>query len=302
MTAPGGEIAWPNVPATDGRAFGVRDAMPLLSDKGARGLEGVRMFCVGTNAGFLIAVVGRDMDEMRLGVPVGVAAAALTILLLGTVIDMREEGAPALLGVVGRRLPVPSLVVGLPGLLLFDMADAGRRGGGMLLYWLKKLDLRPLLLPFAGEEGSWARLSMVRSESEGRDFLFSGSSGCTSGAYSGEELLSWRPALEPAREDARDAERKPLRLPNTSSSLLMLGVRTGCEGVLLWREGGRAKGFLKAGAFWLLVRGGGTPEGMLLTRLAEDGTREARLGFLVSVAFALGFGAGTAPLEAVGAS
>jgi hypothetical protein len=260
------------------------------------------MFCVGTNAGFLIAVVGRDMDEMRLGVPVGVAAAALTILLLGTVIDMREEGAPALLGVVGRRLPVPSLVVGLPGLLLFDMADAGRRGGGMLLSWLKKLDLRPLLLPFAGEEGSWARLSMVRSESEGRDFLFSGSSGCTSGAYSGEELLSWRPALEPAREDARDAERKPLRLPNTSSSLLMLGVRTGCEGVLLWREGGRAKGFLKAGAFWLLVRGGGTPEGMLLTRLAEDGTREARLGFLVSVAFALGFGAGTAPLEAVGAS
>lgn len=284
--------------------MGVRAAMLLLSDKGARGLEGVRVLCVGTNAGFLIAVVGRDMDEMRLGVPVGVAAAALTILLLGTVIDMREDGALALLGVIGRRLPIPSLVVGLLGLLLLDMADAGRRGGGMLLSWLKKLDLRPLLLPFAGEDGSWARLSMVLSESEGRDVPFSPSWGCTSGAYSGEEVLSWKPAREPAREDARDAERKPSRLPRPSCSLLMLGVRSGCEGVLFWREGGRAKGFLKAGAFWLLVRGGGTPEGMPLTRLAEDGTREARLGFLARAAFGAGFGAGAGavPLGAAGAS
>lgn len=82
----------------------------------------------------------------------------------------------------------------------------------------------------------------------------------------------------------------------------MRGVRSGCAGVLLWREGGRAKGFLKAGAFWLLVRGGGTPEGMPLTRLAGDGASEARLGFLVRDAFALGFGAGAAPLEAVGVS
>lgn len=265
-------------------------------------MEGVRTFCVGTNAGFLIAVVGRDMEDMRVGVPLGVAAAALTILLLGTVMDMREEGALALLGVVGRRLAVPSLVVGLLGLLLLDMADAGRSGGGMLLSWLKKLDLRALLLPFAGEEGSWARLSIVRSEREGRDFLLSAPSGRTSGAYSGEELLSWKPALEPAREEARDAERKPSRLPSSSCSLVMLGVRSGCEGVLLWREGGRAKGFLKAGAFWLLERGGGTPDGMLLTRLAEDGTREARLGFLVRAALAVGRGAGRAPREAVGAS
>jgi hypothetical protein len=250
------------------------------------------MFCVGTKAGFLIAVVGRDIDEILLGVVVGVEAAALTVLLPGTVIDRREEGALGLLGVAGRRLAVPSLVVGLLPLLLFDMADADRSGGGMVLSWLKKLDLRRLPLPFAGEEGSCDRLSMVLSDSDGCDFLLTTSSDSTSGTYSGEELLSWKPALEPALEDAPEAERKPPKLPRTSSSLLMLGVRSGCEGVLVWREGGRAKGFLKAGAFWELVRGGGTPElGMPLARRAEDGTREARLGFLVRGALGLGLGA-----------
>lgn len=40
------------------------------------------------------------------------------------------------------------------------------------------------------------------------------------------------------------------------------------------------------------LRGGGTPEpGMALTRRAEDGTSEARLGFLVKVAFVFGLGA-----------
>lgn len=225
-TAPGGDIAWPNVPATEARAFGVREARILLLDKGA-GFDGVWIFCVGTSAGFLIAVVGRDIDDILLGVVEGVAAAALTVLLPGTVIDKRDEGALGLLGVAGRRLNVPSLVVGRLPLLLFDMADAGRSGGGMVLSWLKKLDLRRLPLPFAGDEGSCDRLSMVLSDSDRGDILLVTSSGSTSGTYSGEELLSWKPALEPALEDALEAERKPSRLPNTSSSLLMLGVRSG---------------------------------------------------------------------------
>lgn len=131
---------------------------------------------MGTSAGFLIAVVGRDMDEIRLGVVTGVVVMALTLLFPGAVIASRVGGAAGLLGVVGRRLAVPSLVVGLLLLLLFDMADAGRRGGGMLLSWLKKLDLRRLPLPPAGEEGSCERLSMVLSESEGRGLLLATSS------------------------------------------------------------------------------------------------------------------------------
>lgn len=148
------------------------------------------MFCVGTNVGFLIAVVGRDTDEIRLGVVTGAEATALALLLPGTVIDRREEAALDLLGVVSSRLAVPSLVVGLLPLLRFDMAEAGRRGGGILLSWLKKLDLRCLPLPFAGEDGNCDKLSIVLSDSDGRDFLFTNSSTSTSGTYSGEELLS----------------------------------------------------------------------------------------------------------------
>jgi hypothetical protein len=178
-----------------------------------------------------MAVVGRDRDEMRLGVVVGVEKLALELLLPGTVMEMREDGAVGLLGVTGKRLAVPSLVVGLLPLLLLDMPDAGRRGAGgaMLLSWLKKLDLRPLLLPLAGEEGSWARLSTVLSDSDGRGFLLAASaaSTSTSGTYSGDELLSCKPACEPALEDALEAARKPSRLPSPSSSLLAIGVRSG---------------------------------------------------------------------------
>ena len=75
----------------------------------------------------------------------------------------------------------------------------------------------------------------------------------TSGTYSGDELLSWTPRREPALEDALEAApeaaRKPFKLPSSSSSLLDIGDRSGWEGALVWREGGRAKGFLKAGAF-----------------------------------------------------
>lgn len=129
---PGGDIACPNVPTADGHALGPLDSRFLLLDITVD-LVGVWIFCVGTNAGFLIAVVGRDADEIRLGVVAGVEATALTLLLPGTVIDRREEAALDLLGVVSSRLAVPSLVVGLLPLLLFDMADAGRRGGGILL-------------------------------------------------------------------------------------------------------------------------------------------------------------------------
>ena len=74
---------------------------------------------------------------------------------------------------------MPSLVVGL--LPLLDIAEAGRSGGGMLLSALKKLDLR-LPFPAAGEEGSCERLSIVRSEREGRDFLVAAISGACSGS------------------------------------------------------------------------------------------------------------------------
>lgn len=224
--------------------------MPLLAESGA-GLDGVRVLWIGANAGFLMAVVGRDRDEMRLGVVAGVEKLALELLLPGTVMEMREDGALGLLGVTGRRLAVPSLVVGLLPLLLLDMPDAERGGGAMLLSWLKKLDLRPLLLPLAGEEGRWARLSTVLSDSDGRGFLFATSATCASasGTHSGDEPLSCKPACEPALEDALEAARKPSRLPSPSSSLLVAGVRSDWEGVLVWREGGRAKGFLKAGAF-----------------------------------------------------
>lgn len=125
----------------------------MLLDSGA-GLDGVWVFCTGTRAGFLIAVIGRDSDEMRLGVVIGVEREALALLLPGVVMDMREEIAMGLLGVEGSRLREPSLVVGLLPLLVLDMPDAGRRGGGMELSWLKKLDLRRLPFPLAGEEGS----------------------------------------------------------------------------------------------------------------------------------------------------
>jgi hypothetical protein len=127
---------------------------------------------------------------------------------------------------------VPSLVVGLLPPLL-DMAEAGRSGGGMLLSALKKLDLR-LPFPAAGEEGSWARLSMVLSESDCLlDLIFVAVWGSVSGSFSrtwsGSSSLSLKPALDPAREEALEADRNPSRLPNASSSLLTLVV-VGCGG------------------------------------------------------------------------
>lgn len=88
--------------------------------------------------------------------------------------DSLPDDVPNRLGVAGTGWKVPSLVVGL--LPLLDMAEAGRNGGGILLSALKKLDLR-LPFPPAGEDGSCERLSIVRSERDGRDFLLVAGSG-----------------------------------------------------------------------------------------------------------------------------
>ena len=127
---------------------------------------------------------------VRLGVATGVVTLALILRFPGAVIDSRFEGPPNLFGVAGCGWKVPSLVVGLLPPLL-DMAEAGRRGGGMLLSALKKLDLR---LPFAlaGDDGSWDRLSTVLSDSDGRDFFVVAAStaGSSSITLSGSGSLS----------------------------------------------------------------------------------------------------------------
>jgi hypothetical protein len=124
----------------------------------------------------LMVETGRTTEGVLVGVAMGAGTLALMLLRPGAVIESLPEAVPNLLGVAGIKGRVPSLVLGL--LPLLDIADAGRNGGGMLLSALKKLDLRRPLAT-AGDAGSWARLSTVRSESDGRDFFlvaFSGSS------------------------------------------------------------------------------------------------------------------------------
>jgi hypothetical protein len=113
---------------------------------------------------------------------------------------------------------VPSLVNGRRS--LFPSDEAGRIGGGIELSALKKLDLLLLPLPPAGDDGSCDKLSIVRSDSEGRDFLgtgpgagFEDSDSC-SGIHSGS--ASRNPALEDALDDAREADRNASRSPNSS--------------------------------------------------------------------------------------
>jgi hypothetical protein len=173
---------------------------------------------------------------------------------------------------------VPSLVVGLLPPLL-DMAEAGRSGGGMVLSALKKLDLR-LPFPPAGEDGSWARLSMVLSESDcllGFCFTAVWGSGESSFSWtwSGSSPLSLKPALDPAREEALDADRNPFKLPNASSSLLTLDGAGWGNTFDAWRDGGRAKGLLKTAS--LLAAGALGPKlGIPLARLLE-GAKDVRL-------------------------
>lgn len=176
---------------------------------------------------------GRDIIGVLLGVAVGVATLALTVRLPGAVIDILLDAAANRFGVPGIGCGGPSLVVGL--LPLLDRAEAGRRGGPMELSAPKKLDLRRVLLA-AGDEGSCDRLSTVLSESDGRDFFFGDvcSSGDCSNTSSDAESgsLSRKPVLESALEDAREADLKPFRFPNVSSSLVILDERVDREGAL----------------------------------------------------------------------
>jgi hypothetical protein len=219
-TVPGGDIACPKRLATDPRGCGVRAVRLLLLVRG-RALGVFCKLCAGASGCFLTVDTGRDSEASLLGVAAGVGTFTLALLPFpGAVIDILLEGPPSFLGVAGSACGAPSLV---DGLLLFDIAEAGRSGGGMLLSALKKLDLR-LPFPAAGDDGSCERLSIVLSESDGRLFFLSvfstcSGSGSSESAYSGLASLSRSPARELALEEARDADLKPSRLPNVSSSL-----------------------------------------------------------------------------------
>ena len=275
--------------------MGVRTARLLLLANG-RGL-GVFWFwrgCAEDSAGFLMVNVGREMDDCLIGVAAGVMTLALALRFPGAVMDSLLEGTPNLFGVAGRGCCAPSLV---DGLLPFDMAEAGRSGGGMLLSPLKKLDLR---LPFfgAGDDGSCDRLSIVLSESEGLLFFFcvcSGWPGWSSSsemALSGSGSLSRKPALELAREDALEADLKPSSLPNVSSCPPGVDDEVGRDASLDWREGGRANCRLKAGASLVLEAAVETRRwpklGIPLVRREEARGVRPELGFegaAVGVAF-----------------
>lgn len=176
FAVPGGDTAWPRTPPRDGRPFGVREATVLLSDKG-RSFGVAWEFCNEDSGCFLIVDAGRDATDVLTGVPVGVDTLALRLRFPGVVMGTLPDRLPNLFGVAGVVYFGPSLV---EGRLLFDMADAGRKGGGIVLSALKKLDLRRVL-PAAGDEGSCDKLSIVLSDKDGRDFfLFTIASGSES--------------------------------------------------------------------------------------------------------------------------
>ena len=141
----------------------------------------------------------------------------------------------------GGFVKVPSLVSGLLLMLLARlMLDDGRGGGPIGLSTEKKLDRRRSF----GVEGTACRLSIVRSDSDGRElFLAFGVS--TSGSKTGSYCSSGEASsLKPCRE----AERKPSNEPSwsifSSSSVACLrGTEVG--GGLLSLEaglGGAARG------------------------------------------------------------
>jgi len=216
-----GALAWPNTGASDSRDLGARAVRLLLSDSG-RGF-GVLWRFWARESGFLMVDTGRAVSGVRMGVVVGVATPALTVRFPGAVIDSLLDaiGAPRRLGVAGIGWGGPSLVVGR--LLLLDKAEAGRRGGPMLLSAAKKLERRRVLLA-AGDDGSCDRLSTVLSDNDGRDFFLGAGCGANSepaadsasGACSGS--LSRKPSLDSAWDEAREADRKPSSWPSVSSS------------------------------------------------------------------------------------
>jgi hypothetical protein len=97
----------------------------------------------------------------------------------------------------------------------------------MELSALKKLDLL-LDLPPAGDDGSCDKLSMVLSDSEGRAFRAEGAGAGTALTVSGSlsSSISGSCSLNPAREDALEAERNPSRAPNVSSSCSLFCTAT----------------------------------------------------------------------------
>jgi hypothetical protein len=137
---------------------------------------------------------------------------------------------------------VPSLVPGR--LLLFPIADPGLAGGGIGLSGEKKLDLlRPFCL---GDAGICAKLSIVRSDRDGRDFLDAGRSTSPSSAWkvvAGSGSL--KPCLEEALEEHREDDRNPSSEPSPSFSCVPLFV---VGRVALFsrfcRDGGLPTGFL----------------------------------------------------------
>ena len=160
--------------------------------------------------------------------------------------DVRDAGL-ALMGAffvegTGGFAKVPSLV---PGLLLMLLArlmlDVGRGGGPMGLSTEKKLDRRRSF----GVDGTPFRLSIVRSDSDGRElFLALGvsNSGSKTGSYcSSGEALSLKPCWE--------AERKLSKEPSwswfSSSSVAYFRSAEGGGGLLSLEAGlgGAARGF-----------------------------------------------------------
>jgi hypothetical protein len=156
----------------------------------------------------------------------------------------RWEASVPLCGVLGTANGVPSLVVGR---LPFDKAEAGLGGGPIESPLLKKLDLRRPLPP-AGEVGNCDRLSTVRSDREGRDFLTAGAGSSASASSACCGSVSWKPARELALEDALEAERNASRSPKTSSWCVSLEGFAGCTLALVCRDGGRPVGFLNTEA------------------------------------------------------
>jgi hypothetical protein len=220
VAVPGGDIASPKSPANAGLDFGVRALIVLLLDNG-RGFGVVWTFCLCARGCVARTCVESRVDDALLGVvPVILGRLVLMLRFPGAVIEPLCGRPPGRRGVVGVGWGVPSLVVGR---LLFPRAEPGRGGGGIELSAVKKLDL---LLPLpAGEAGSCDRLSIVRSESDGRDFLLGGSTGSWSLSRAVSPSCSWKPA----RDDAREADRKPSKSPSTSSlGLSFRTVDAGC--------------------------------------------------------------------------
>lgn len=166
---PTGDTASPKTPESPGRDLGVLAVIVLLLESGR--VFGVDCtFCIWDSGCFFIEDMGFETVESLLGVAVGVlGVAALTLLLPGAVIDPRCDGPANRLGVDGVARGVPSLVIGR---LLFPSWEPGRGGGAIGLSAEKKLDLR-LVFP-AGDDGSCDKLSTVRSDNDGRDFLVVG--------------------------------------------------------------------------------------------------------------------------------